>query len=84
VLAATAEALGERAWVVPVEQVLDEAWLGPRVTADAAARLGSVAVAARAPIAIADADDASTWVLVGRHGSLTADEMKVPLLAGTR
>ncbi|MCU0272621.1 MAG: alkaline phosphatase family protein [Acidimicrobiales bacterium] len=83
VLEAAAEVLGDRAWVVPVEQVLDERWLGPRVTTEAAARLGSVAVAARTPIAVADADDASTWVLVGRHGSLTADEMTVPLLAGT-
>jgi hypothetical protein len=84
VLEAAAEAVGDVAWVVPVEQVLDERWLGPRVSEDAAARLGTVAVAARAPVAIADVDDASTHVLVGRHGSLTEDEMLVPLLAGVR
>jgi hypothetical protein len=83
VVAGVHAAVGDRAWVATLEQVLDEGWLGPRVTPDAAARLGAVAVAARGTAAFADPDDASTHVLVGRHGSLTADEMLVPLLAGT-
>jgi hypothetical protein len=83
-LAAAAELHGDVAWVVPVEQVCDEGWFGPRLSADAADRVGDVALVARAPMAFDDPADSGPFRLVCRHGSLTAAEMYVPLLAGTR
>jgi hypothetical protein len=49
--------------------------------ASAAARLGDVALVPFEPVAFHDPDDAGPFELVSRHGSLTADEMLVPLLA---
>jgi hypothetical protein len=40
-----------------------------------------VALVARDDIAFHDPGDTGPYVLIGRHGSLTADEMLVPLLA---
>ena len=47
-----------------------------------AARLGDVALVARDPVSFHDPADTGPFELVGRHGSLTAAEMLVPLLAG--
>jgi hypothetical protein len=69
------------AWVVSVEQVRAEGWLGPRLSPEAASRLGDVALAARDPLAFDDPADSGPFRLVCRHGSLTAAEMWVPLLA---
>jgi predicted AlkP superfamily pyrophosphatase or phosphodiesterase len=81
-VAATATAaLAERAWVVTVNQVLDEGWLGPHVTDASRSRLGDVAVVARAPVSFHDPADTGPVELICRHGSLTADEVLVPLLA---
>lgn len=70
------------AWVVSDEQVLDERWFGGHVTSAARSRLGQVALVAREPVAFHDADDSGPFQLICRHGSLTPDEMLVPLLAG--
>jgi predicted AlkP superfamily pyrophosphatase or phosphodiesterase len=72
----------DTAWVVSLEQIADERWLG-ELTAASAGRLGDVALVAREPVAFEDPDDSGPYHLVGRHGSLTAAEMLVPLL-GTR
>ncbi len=69
------------AWVVGREQVLDEGWFGPRVTPAAMDRLGDVLLAARSDIAFDDPADSGPFMLIARHGSLTAAEMLVPLLA---
>jgi predicted AlkP superfamily pyrophosphatase or phosphodiesterase len=74
--------LGDQAWVRTREQVIAEGWYGPKVTDAAASRLGDVVLAAKGTIAFHDANDTGPYVLVGRHGSLTADEMLVPLLVG--
>ena len=79
-LAAADEAHRARAWVVPVEQVVDEGWLGPTVLAPARARLGDVAVVARDPVSFDDPADTGAIVLRCRHGSLTSAEVRVPLL----
>jgi hypothetical protein len=71
---------GDVAWVVSREQTLDEGWFGPKVLPGALARLGEVALVAREPVAFEDPSDTGPFHLVGRHGSLTADEMDVPLL----
>ena len=55
---------------------------GPTVTDAAAGRLGDVLLAAKGTVAFHDPNDTGPYVLVGRHGSLTADEMLVPLLVG--
>jgi hypothetical protein len=81
VLAAASEGHAEVAWVVPIEQVLDEGWLGPRVAPPIRARLGDVAVVAREAVSFDDPADTGHVVLVCRHGSLTSAEVRVPLLA---
>ena len=73
-----------RAWVVTREQVIDEGWFGPTVTDEARSRLGDVALVAREALAFSDPADGGAFALRARHGSLTADEMFVPLLVGTR
>jgi Type I phosphodiesterase / nucleotide pyrophosphatase len=75
------DAYGDVAWVVTREQVLDEHWFGPTVSGPVAARLGDVAVVARAPVSFHDPLDAGAFPLVCRHGSLTSAEVFVPLLA---
>jgi predicted AlkP superfamily pyrophosphatase or phosphodiesterase len=81
-LDATSDAYGDVAWVVPVEQVREEGWFGPRLSRDAAERLGSVALVARDALAFDDPADTGPFRLVSRHGSLTSAEMLVPLLVG--
>ncbi len=81
VAAAAATAFCDVAWVVTVQQVLDEGWLGPTTTDAARSRLGDVAIVARARVSFQDPADTGPIDLVCRHGSLTADEMIVPLLA---
>jgi len=75
------EAYGDVAWVVTKQQILDEGWFGPTVSPPVAARLGDVALVARAPVSFHDPADAGPFELVCRHGSLTSAEVYVPLLA---
>ena len=82
-LEAAQEAHGGVAWVRTRDQTIDEGWWGDRVTDAARSRLGDVALVAREPVSFNDPADTGPFVLVGRHGSLTADEMCVPLLVGT-
>jgi len=69
------------AWVVEKDQVLSENWFGPRVTDSVARRMGDIALVAHAPVSFDEPLDSGPYQLVCRHGSLTADEMLVPLLA---
>lgn len=78
-----AEVHGETGWVVSRDQMVDEGWFGPRVHDKVRARLGDVALVAREPVAYIDPADSGPYHLIGRHGSLTADEMLVPFLAAT-
>ena len=73
----------DRSWVVTREQVIDECWFGATVTDEARSRLGDVALVARDAMAFVDPADGGAFPLRARHGSLTADEMFVPLLVGT-
>ena len=81
-LDAATELLGDRAWVRSRADAIAEGWYGPVVTDIAAGRLGDVLLAAKGTIAFEDPADTGPYLLVGRHGSLTEDEMLVPLLAG--
>jgi hypothetical protein len=79
-LAATEAAFGHVAWVRTRDQVLDEGWLGHRPGDAAVGRLGDVAVAVHEPVSIHDPADSGIFELVCRHGSLTPEEILVPLL----
>ncbi len=74
--------LGEMAWVRSRSEAIAEGWYGPVVAEAAADRLGDVLLAAKDDYAFNDPNDTGPYLLVGRHGSLTEDEMLVPLVAG--
>jgi predicted AlkP superfamily pyrophosphatase or phosphodiesterase len=80
-LAVATAAHGDQAWVVAREQVLADGWFGPSISAPIARRLGDVALVARQDVSFDDPADSGPTALVCRHGSLTAAEMYVPLLA---
>lgn len=71
-------------WVVTRDEAEAEGWFGGPLSAAAAERLGDVALVASQPVAFVnpgtDAGSAQT-PLRCRHGSLTPDEMLVPLVA---
>ncbi len=74
--------LGDRADVLSRDEALARGWFGavePRVLP----RIGDVLVACRGDHAvISSVDFAYEATLIGLHGSLTADEMLIPLLVG--
>ncbi len=80
-LAATwAEVLGDRAEVMTRETAIRRGWFGP-VDAAVLPRLGDVIVACRDDHAVVSTTDFPYEnQLVGLHGSLTSDEMMIPLL----
>ena len=70
--------IGDAAWVATRQQVIDAGWVG-EVHPDVVPRLGDVFVAARGRGAVyLDGDDPARG-MVGQHGSLTPDELRVPL-----
>ena len=79
--AAAEEHHGDRAWVVERDRTVADCWFGPTVGEAAHRRLGEVALVARDGWYFVDPSDATPDWLVGRHGSLTPDEMHVPLLS---
>jgi hypothetical protein len=78
------ERFGDEAWVFTRDQLAEEGWLGP-VDGDGRSaflqRVGDVVLAAREPVAFVDPNYLGEKQLVAGHGSLTADEMLVPLIA---
>jgi hypothetical protein len=76
-----AQIYADVAWVVSRQQVLDEKWFGPRVTDEVKRRMGDVALVPFAPVSFDEPLDGGAFQLVCRHGSLTADEMLIPLVA---
>ena len=84
-LAAAAEDLhggaeGE-AWIFRREQLLDEGWLGPDPVPAVYRRVGDVVLAARGPVGFVDPTLPYEAQLLGAHGSITAAEVEVPLVA---
>lgn len=80
-LGAAERRCGSEAWVATAEDLLGAGWFGGPLEESLRPRYGDVAVVARQDVgyrAPAERDDGR---LVCRHGSLTADEMLVPLLA---
>ncbi|MBW3575314.1 MAG: alkaline phosphatase family protein [Actinobacteria bacterium] len=80
-VAAARKCHGDQAWVRTRRQVVAEEWFGPKVSDAAASRFGDVVLAAHRPVAFQDTADTGPYRLQSRHGSLTAEEMLVPLLA---
>lgn len=81
VVAAWREALGDTAWVASREEAIDSGVFG-QVTAEVAARLGEVVVANRGTQVVLDSrrNSHGLMTMVGHHGSLSADELAIPLL----
>jgi hypothetical protein len=76
------EQLGDRAEVLLREDAIARGWFGP-VTEAVLPRLGDVMVAARGDLALFSSKDFGYEMsLVGLHGSLTPDEMLIPILVG--
>ncbi|MGI8661675.1 MAG: alkaline phosphatase family protein [Acidimicrobiales bacterium] len=75
---------GHHAWVRSRDEIVEEGWFGPTVTADALSRLGDVALVAKGSIAFSEPADTGPYHLIGRHGSATTAELFVPLLASLR
>ncbi|SRR5579875_565584 len=84
VAAAAHAAFDDVAWVRTRAEVLAEGWLGGAAPPEVLERLGDVVLAPFAPLAFLDPADTGEQRLVARHGSLTAAEMLVPLLAWVR
>ena len=78
-----AEAHADTGWVVSRDQAVDEGWFGPVVRDEVRNRLGDVALVARDLVSYVDPLDTGPYHLIGRHGSLTEDEMLVPFIAAT-
>jgi hypothetical protein len=82
VAGAWAELLGDRADVLLREEAIERGWFGP-VTEQVLPRLGDVVVAARGDVGIFSSKDFGYEMsLIGLHGSLTPDEMLIPILVG--
>jgi hypothetical protein len=79
-LAMASERYGDTTWVVGREQMVDEGLFGGPLTGAMAGRLGDVALVPHAPIAFIDPADTGESRLQSRHGSLTGEEMLVPLV----
>jgi hypothetical protein len=72
---------GDEAWIATRKEVESDGWLGGALSDEFRARLGDVALVPHQPVGYLDHADGGEAHLVCRHGSLTADEMLVPLVA---
>ncbi|TWD84131.1 putative AlkP superfamily pyrophosphatase or phosphodiesterase [Kribbella amoyensis] len=80
VVATYRERLGDLALVLTREEAAGRGWFGP-VEERVSARIGDVVVAALGPVAlVAGRRFPQEAALIGLHGSLTEDEMAIPLL----
>lgn len=81
VLAAWRELLGDSAFVASREEAIDHGWFGP-VKGTVRDRIGDLVVAMRGDATVLDSrfQRPEFLLLQGHHGSLTTDEMAIPLL----
>lgn len=80
--AAAREVAGDSAWVFTRRELFDDGWFGPRAPSmEVAARVGDVVIASRDGTFFDDPTNPGEHKLISGHGSLTPDEMLVPLLA---
>jgi hypothetical protein len=78
---AARDTVGDRAWVFTRRELLDDGWMGQGATGTVPGRVGDVVLAAREPVAFVDPALPYETNLRSGHGSITRDEMLVPLLA---
>jgi predicted AlkP superfamily pyrophosphatase or phosphodiesterase len=69
------------AWVRTRDEAVADGWFGGPLAPHVALRLGDVVIAPRDPIAVLDPGDPGEQWMRCRHGSLTPEELLVPLLA---
>jgi len=81
VAGAARQRYGDQSWVLTRDEMFDAGWLGGRPVPAVEARLGDVALVPFEPVAFLDPADTGEQRLVARHGSLTAPEMLVPVMA---
>lgn len=80
-LAAATERFGHEAWVRTREEVFADGWLGTEASQEVRGRIGDVVLAAHAPVIFVDRAMPLEVQMKSHHGSLTAAEMLVPLVA---
>jgi hypothetical protein len=80
-LEAAAGHYSQSTWVMGRDQVIDDGLFGGPLRDELIPRLGDVALLPHEPIAFVDPADTGESRLRSRHGSLTRDEMLVPLVA---
>jgi hypothetical protein len=73
------EQQGPRAWVATRDEAIAADWFG-EVDDAVRPRIGDVLVAARKHYAFYTDPDDSARRMIGQHGSLTNDELSIPLL----
>jgi len=78
---AAREAHGSVAWVRTRSEAIADGWFGGPIRDEWQERLGDVVLACHEPVAFWDVDRQGPVPIVSLHGSLTEDEMNVPLLA---
>lgn len=76
------ESESSRAWVSTRSEAIADRWFGASVHPEVAPRIGDLLVAARKSIAYYDGRDPqrSGRTMVGQHGSMSRDELLVPVL----
>lgn len=70
---------GHRAWVATRDEAIAAGWFGP-VDDRVAPRIGDVVVAARKAVAYYQHEHEGGRSMIGQHGSISPDELRVPLL----
>jgi hypothetical protein len=78
---AARDAYSDVAWVRTKDELFEEGWLGGVPSSAVSSRLGDVVLAPFTPTAFLDPADTGELRLAARHGSLTPDEMLIPLLS---
>jgi predicted AlkP superfamily pyrophosphatase or phosphodiesterase len=78
---AAREAFSDVAWVRTRDEMIEEGWMGGVPSTTVSARLGDVVLAPFTATAFLDPADTGELRLLARHGSLTAEEMLIPLLS---
>ncbi len=73
---------GDVAWVLTKEELVEGGYFGsPTMTKSEFSRLGDLALISKTDVAFYDPLDTGPYNLVCRHGSLTDEELLVPLLS---
>jgi hypothetical protein len=79
--AAMVDRYGDTTWVMERDQLIAEGLFGGPLSDDFLGRVGDVALLPHTSIAFIDPADTGENRLQSRHGSLTSDELLVPLVA---